>query len=270
MIPPILLSGIRRLRQGPPPPPEWKVIPTEAAQWQNSGWLHASIIETQRRKWPKYLTSVQAPNPLAVPHESPEVSSVDVLTHNLLMSYAYVLGRVAAERKRVRLLDWGCGAGHYFPLSKGLFPDADIEYNGFDWPDLVSLGSELNPEANFFRNPSECWQQKYDLVLASGSLQYAQDWRSLLRKFSGSAEGYVFVTRLPVVLDGPSFVLRQDVRRYGYETFYDGWVFNRQEFLAEVAAQGLILEREFLLFTDLSVENIPEQVGHRAYLFRKN
>jgi putative methyltransferase (TIGR04325 family) len=269
MIPPVVLQLTHQLRHGPPPPPEWKIVPGGWENIRNAGWAHPSIAEAQRKKWPRYLNSIHAPAPLAVSHESRELNSYDVSTHNILMSYAYVLARAAVGQKMVSLLDWGCGAGHYYPLSKELLPDADIEYHGYDLPHLIALARELNPGVAFHERKDECLASKYDLVLASGSFQYEIEWRDLLGKMSQATTRYLFITRLPLVIHSPAFVLQQQVRAYGYDTEYGCWVFNRQEFLEQARNHGLILDREFLMFVELQVEDVPESIQHRGFLFRK-
>lgn len=269
VIPPVVLQLTHQLRHGPPLPPEWKVLPGGWKDVSSRGWSHPSIAEAQRQKWPRYLNSIRAPAPLAVSHESRELNSYDVSTHNILMSYAYVLARTAVGQRQISLLDWGCGAGHYYPLSKELLPDVDIEYHGYDFPDLVALGRELNPAAAFHSDREECLSRKYDLVLVSASFQYEINWRELLGKMAEATGRYLFITRLPLVLDSPGFVLQQQVRAYGYDTEYACWVFNQPEFLEQARQHGLILEREFLMFVELQVKDVTENVQHRGFLFRK-
>ena len=58
--------------------------------------------------------------------------------------------------------------------------------------------------------------------------------RSAARRPAGS-----YVTRLPIALDAPSFVVLQRAGAYGYETEYLGWVVNRDELLDAAFRTGL-------------------------------
>jgi trans-aconitate methyltransferase len=120
-----------------------------------------------------------------------------------------------------------------------------------------------------FHTNDACLQRTYDLVLASSSLQYEPDWRSLLRRLGGATSGLMLVTRLPVALESPSFVVLQRAEAYGYATEYLGWVVARPELLAEASAAGLVLDRELLLDAWLSAQGAPEDpIGHRGFVFR--
>ena len=68
-------------------------------------------------------------------------------------------------------------------------------------------------------------------MLASGSLQYAEDWRAQLADLAAVCSGYLYVTRLPYARASPSFHMLQRAYRYGYETEYVGWVVSRAELL---------------------------------------
>jgi len=110
--------------------------------------------------------------------------------------------------------------------------------------------------------------RRYDLVLASGSLQYSEDWAATLGGLAGAAERYLYVTRLPVALRVESFVVMQRAHRYGYDTEYLGWVVNRDELIDRARAAGLELVREVLLPAWLSAEGAPEApTDHRGFLF---
>jgi len=82
------------------------------------------------------------------------------------------------------------------------------------------------------------------------------------------AERLLFVTRLPVALRAPSFVVQQRAYAYGYDTEYLGWVVNRKELLERSQSLKLELQREFLLQASFSALGAPESpVGHRGFLF---
>ena len=120
-----------------------------------------------------------------------------------------------------------------------------------------------------FHTDDACLERSYDLVFASSSLQYARDWADLLRRLGRATDGFLLVTRLPIALDAPSFVVLQRAYAYGYATEYLGWVVSRTELLSEAAANGLALERELLLDAWLSAAPAPEDpIGHRGFLFR--
>jgi hypothetical protein len=75
------------------------------------------------------------------------------------------------------------------------------------------------------------------------------------------------VTRLPVTLDGRSFVALQRAYAYGYDTEFLCWVLNRDELVAAAAEGGLALVREFVIGDAQYIRRAPAPVEVRGYLF---
>ena len=90
----------------------------------------------------------------------------------------------------------------------------------FDWhcrevPSVARAGAVANPDVTFHTDDA-CLAATYDLVVASSSLHYEPDWASLLRRLAGASADYLLVTRVPVALEAPSFVVVQHAGAYGY------------------------------------------------------
>jgi putative methyltransferase (TIGR04325 family) len=254
-----------------PPPAEWEYVPEGWAR-RVKGWDVDAVADAYAAKWPSYLEALAGPGPLGINHEVPAGEAVDRFdrgAHNTIVSYAYVAAVAARGRERLSILDWGGGLGHYEPLTRALLPSVELEFYCKEVPALVERGRELLPHVTFYADRS-CLERRYDLVLASGSLQYGEDWSTLLGDLAGAAADLLFVTRLPVALEAPSFVVLQRAHRYGYDTEYLGWVVNRDDLLTAAPGSGLTLVREFLLSAWFSAPGAPEApVEHRGYLFRR-
>lgn len=234
------------------------------------GWNVSSIAERQKEKWPAYVESLKGARPLGISHEGTMgAQSVDWEDHNVLITYAYVLALAAHNRRRLTLLDWGGGIGHYFALSQALLPDVDIDYYCQDLPLLCSAGREVLPQAHFFEEPDACFIRSYDLVLASSSLWYEEQWRTLVDKLIGATVEYLYLTRMMFVSRAESFVAVQRPGAMGYQTEYLCWVFNRNEFVDYLVAHGMELVREFIIGRGSYIHRAPEQGDLRGFLFRK-
>ncbi len=106
--------------------------------------------------------------------------------------------------------------------------------------------------------------------MASGSLQYSEDWCATLADLAEVMEVYTYITRLPLAREVPSFTVIQRAHAYGYGTEYLGWVVNRNELLACAERASLELVQEFLLDAWLSAQGAPESpTGHGGFLFRR-
>jgi putative methyltransferase (TIGR04325 family) len=283
--PPIVLLAIKRvaialgLRAPDPPPeplrpavepPEWEYVPEGWAR-AVPGWDVQAVADAQRRKWPDFLQALSDTGALGVYHETvagSEMDREDLGAHNNAVTFGYVLGLAARGRDRLEVLDWGGGVGHYHVLARVLQPGLDLVYTCKDVPALVEAGRELQPEVEFTSDDA-VFEREFDLVVASSSLQYAEAWADTFAGLGRAARRYLFVTRLPIALESPSFVVLQRAYRYGYDTEYLGWVLNRDELLGAAVASGLTLEREFVVAGRFAAEGAPESpIGHRGFLFR--
>jgi hypothetical protein len=159
-----------------------------------SGWNVDAALERYRLPWPGWIHALRGTGMLGVDYTwsvqtyNPDARSVPTdlsWAHNAVMSYAYVLARLAHGKRRLSVLDWGGGVGQFLPLSRALLPDLELEYHVKDTPALCSLGRELNPEAFFHEDDS--WQaRKFDLAISSSAFQFSEDWRGTLEALAGS------------------------------------------------------------------------------------
>jgi putative methyltransferase (TIGR04325 family) len=234
------------------------------------GWDAPGVEAAYRRRWREFVAAVESGGTLGIAHEVPARQHVvvdDPGWHDIWTTYGYVLARAAHGRDHVSLLDWGGGTGHYAVLGRALLPEIEIEYHSRDLPRLTRLGRELLPEATFHDDDS-CLDRTYDLVVASDSLHYAQDYATVLTRLARSASPWLYLALVPLVRGAPSFVVQQRPDSYGYDTEYLGWVLNRDELLEAAGRAGLQVEREFLAPGVIDPAGVPEAAVHRSFLFR--
>jgi putative methyltransferase (TIGR04325 family) len=281
LLPPILPSIINRVRrsfrrssEGAPIldfRPSWQYVsegwsPTNP---QANGWYHPSIAETQRARWAEFSTLLSGTGPLGISHETTTtITSNDESAHNLLMTFAYILARAAQHRTRLSVLDWGGGTGHFALVAHAVMPDLSIDYVVRDLPGLCGVGRALMPSVRFEDADETCFSRHYELVLASNSIQYAEDWQGLLGRLAAVSDAWLFIARVPIVRQAASFVVVQRPHDYGYETEYISWVLNRDSFLSHAARLGLILDREFLAGGAVHGWGAPEAWETQSFLFR--
>jgi len=273
ILPPVVTDLVRAVRRRgrSDGESEWQYLPEG---WpdrnEGAGWEHETVAATQARSWEALRQRVATPAPVTGTSGAGGVPEPgDYALHNTLMVFAYVFGLAALGTKRLRMLDWGCGVGQYRTLANALFPSIELEYHCLELAHLARQGRMLHADATFHADEGPAFARTYDLVMASGSLQYVPDWRAELRKIAAVCERYLYVTRLPMIERAPSFVVLQTPRRVGYETAYPGWLLNRGEFLGEAGSHDLRLVREFLIWERPSVPDAPEQADYRGFLFSR-
>ena len=271
ILPPIVVAGMRRLaRLWRKDVPEWEYVPEGwfCSSSRITGWNVESIANAEKAKWQTFQELTRGPGTLGIGHEAATPTNADPAVHNTIISFAYVLVRAARGKDCISILDWGGGLGHYYLIARAVAPEVALDYHCKDLPHMCRTGRQLLPEITFHEDEQECWDLSFDLVLASSSLHYSEAWKATLRHLASVSKRYLYVTRLPVVLNSPSFVVVQRPYKIGYAAEYLGWSLNRQEFLGEAATLGMELVREFLIQDEPKVSNAPEQVVHRGFLFR--
>jgi len=263
LVPPALVTWARRLH------PEWRYIGTTPSLLDADGWQHPSVVQTQLRKWARWQEIVSSTGPLGVAHEAPNLRTDSIPAHNILLTFAFVVTRASRNRSTLSVLDWGGGLGHYHSVARALLPDLELHYTVMELPTTVQAGKSLPSDAHFVDSTNELVADGFDLVVASGSIQFVPDWQSLLGSLARAAREYLYIARLPVVSHAPSYIAAQRAHRYGYETEYRGWCLNRDEVLRTVHAAGAQLVREFALEEHPFIAGAPEQPTSAGYLFRK-
>jgi putative methyltransferase (TIGR04325 family) len=186
------------------------------------------------------------------------------------MSFGYVLGRVTAGRKRISVLDWGGGLGHYYVYARKLFPELLFDFTIKDLPGLCAAGARLLPDATFVDDERQALSRRYDFVFASSSFHYTRDHYSLLGRLCDSTAEWLMITRTPIVERNDDFLVVQRPHLYGYMTEYPGWFMNRSKLIDFMHRRSFSLERQFLVAEQPNVPNAPEQAHYYGFLFRRN
>jgi len=270
LVPPALLPAARALRH-PWSRPGWEYVAEgwRADDVRAKGWHHESIVAAQLARWPAFVAALQGTGPLGLVHEDVTVAADDPAAHNAVMTVAYALS-LALSAGHAAVLDWGGGLGYYAALARALFPDCRFDWTVKELPELCAAARPLLPEVRFDTDEDTALARRYDLVLASNALQYAQDWAALIGRFAAAARGSVLLTKLPVVSGAQSYVVVQRPHFAGYMSEYISWVFNRAELLAAARAHGLTLVREFMLERrPYPIRAAPEQCDIVGYLFAR-
>jgi len=232
------------------------------------GWNEQSVADAQEKHWPTLVHNLQGSGPLGVSHLPWRKGREDRDTHNVMMSYGYVLARVAGNRQRLSMLDWGGGAGHYCLYNKVLLPEVAIEYHCYDVPSLCQLGRQLVPEARYHDDEKDLLGNRFDLVVSSSSLHYFEHWRAVIRSLAAMTGEFLYVARLQTVSRAGSFVVLHSPLRDGYTQFLS-WCLNREEFITCVESLGLELMREFVFTEKWRIRGAPERAETRGFLFRQ-
>jgi putative methyltransferase (TIGR04325 family) len=251
---------------------EWEYVPEgwahQRARDPGRGWDVESVARMYAERWPAFIENLQGTDPVGALHVVPVGGTIpreDVISHNMAMVFAYVLALSARTGDTLSILDWGGALGHYHALARALLPEVELDYHCKELPAVCRQGRRVSPDVTFHEGDA-CLERSYDLVLASGAIQYAEDWTELVARLARAADRHLLVTKVPVT-DAPSFVTLQRAYEYGYETEYLGWALNREEIRGAARHAGVQLAREFFLSAPLDIPEAPGPVHHAGFLF---
>jgi putative methyltransferase (TIGR04325 family) len=253
--------------------PEWEYVPEgwSRARGDLRGWDDPSVLEAYRTKVDVYRDSLAGTGPFAYCSAAElELGVPSVGEQNVALIFAYALLQASRNSKHVSVLDWGGGLGAYRAVARAVLPlGVDLEYHCKEVPRIADYGRRAVSEVTFWDDDS-CLDRTYDLVFASSSLQYSEDWRGVLRGLAQATSDALLVSRVPIVQEHASFVVLQRAYSYRFETEYLGWALNRRELLDVAAGAGVHLDREFVLGFRPDVVGAPEQDEVWSFLFRRS
>jgi putative methyltransferase (TIGR04325 family) len=265
MLPPLLLEvrNYLRVAEREYVGPDWPKQDPRA-----TGWDDPSVAETMHNTWDKFSSKVVGTAPLACwPWTADQT---DMVPHNAFMTYAYLLARTAIGNRRVSVLDWGGALGHYALVANRLLPEISLDYTVKERPNVCAVGRTKLPQVSFISSDDECFSRGYDIVMASSSFQYVEDWRYVSRCLADATRKWLFITGLPTVQHSARFVAVQRQKHLGFHAEYLSWIHNQQEFLDYMSGElGLTLEREFLAWDTVHYRRAPEDPRGMGFLFRK-
>ncbi|MDJ1182181.1 methyltransferase, TIGR04325 family [Roseofilum casamattae] len=230
--------------------PSWEWVP-EGWKRQDKrikGWNVEIMVDIRKAQRLTLLEKI----------ESQKLLTNDYGQHNTYMSYAYVLSLISRKKERISILDWGGGLGEYYLISQSLFPELHIDYYCAEVSVLCAAGREVQPEITFYDRDEDWLSNKYDLVLCSSALQYAEDWQGLANNLIQSTGSYLYIARSPIIRNHPSFVVLQRPYQYGYDTEYLSWFFNVDELVGYIESKKMQKVKEFLIAERFPVSGAPE------------
>lgn len=254
------------------------IVKTETTAWEylndcwpttddrDQGYDTQDRIDKLRKNWDSFLAKYKGTKPLGSLVGTFNPATPNNLEQNIFMTYASILGLANRKKEKLSILDWGGGCGDYYLISKALFPEVQLDYHIKELPLVCQAGRELLPEVSWSEDEKKCFERSYDLVLVSGSLQYSQNWQSILKKLNDVCNSYLYFTRIYVVHQTNSYVVIQRISGINAECLC--WVLNSRELLNYTQSLGMKLVREFLIDWMIFPHKAPEPFEVAGFLFR--
>ena len=166
------------------------------------------------------------------------------------------------------LLDFGCANGLYKILLANHTHTKEWIYVGADInPDLVEFCRAAYPNTRFEVSTSLFGDDEFDLTLASGVIQYIENWGNILKELKRVTKKFIMITRLPVWEYHESAIALQNVWYRGRREQHPLIILNRSEMQAEFARIGCTLSFEHCGGGSFRLPGVPETVVHSNFLF---
>jgi putative methyltransferase (TIGR04325 family) len=273
LTPPAVVEAARFVkRKLRPTRPAWEVVPGGWAAVRGDGavrgWNIASAVEASVARAREFVTAnLNDRLPFGCTALTVNAPAPSIEFHNTAESFVHAFLSSTRLLRQASVLDWGGGVGQYWEICRAVAPDLVLDYHCSELPEFARRGRQLYPAVTF--HEGETWAGRtYDFVFASSSLHYSEDWRETLRRLASAApRGRLFITRIPVTFESPSYVFVQRPYAWGFGTEYAAWCFNRREFLAAAESLGLVRVWEFITGERAEITGASEVAEFRGFLF---
>jgi putative methyltransferase (TIGR04325 family) len=148
----------------------------------------------------------------------------------------YHLDHVLRDQSTV--LDIGGNIGVHYLRYRPYFKSASVRWIVYDVPAITKVGREACvefPGVAFINDFSEISGNRIDVLHASDSAQYFEDWGLMLSRLieKQMRPAHILFEQVPVY-DGPQFVTLQN----GGSVYYPHYVFNRKRFVGAITKLG--------------------------------
>ena len=181
------------------------------------------------------------------------------------------------ERMRLdeaTLLDFGCGNGlyrvvlaHHAATARWEYTGADVNRELVEWCRAEHAGARFEVVSE--SGPLPFGEGEFDVVLASGVLQYVARHEAALSELRRVTRGHLVVSRLPVWRDGPTRLVVQRVRHAWGRENHLLRVFNRGELEDLFARAGLAVAERAEGSEAFDVPRVAERAVLDHFLLRK-
>lgn len=182
----------------------------------------------------------------------------------------------------LRVLDFGGALGSHFHALAAHWPWAPLQWTVCETPAVVTAGraefEQEMPKGNqlkFINDAKEALDNGVDVVIASCSIQYVEDWRGMLNLFSVAP--WLILDRVPLVNHPEDLIDIQVVPASYTDTRYPGWKFSASNWLPRLKQLGFepvyqwIVPEDRWSILDLETGRMRWQASHdHGFLLRQH
>jgi putative methyltransferase (TIGR04325 family) len=151
-----------------------------------------------------------------------------------LLSAFFIVTRLL-DKKELKVLDLGGGfGGHYYQVTEAVGSNIKLDWDIVETSTLASEARELNLDDSlkFFDNINHLSNNKYDLILTSGTLQYLPDPVEMFLKLKDINHTYLIINRFPIFEENKDRLTIQTVPKSYYSASFPSWFFAEDKWMS--------------------------------------
>ena len=216
LLPPIVVRHLPRPKPVSPAPMftgDYRTYEDAVRATGSAGYEDPGVIEKMMR-----ATRERRDQAAALGRVVPDSRSFQILT-------AFLVALDGPAPTTLRVLDFGGGAGlHYFTLAPLLSERIQLSWTVCEVPSMARAARDAfgSPALRFVEGMDAVAAERFHVVLASGSLQYAPDPAALWRQIARSTD-VLIVNRTPFTDAAADRLTVQTVPVAGGEARYPAW-----------------------------------------------
>jgi putative methyltransferase (TIGR04325 family) len=157
---------------------------------------------------------------------------LDPYDQQLLTSFLISLKSI--DKEDVRILDIGGGFGsHYFKISKAIKSKTNFCWDIVETTTLIKEAKKinLNNSVNFYDDIDLLKNNKYDIILTSGTLQYLPDPEEMFLKLKDIKHSRLIINRFPLFDEEDDRLTIQSVPKSYYSASFPSWFFSNNKWI---------------------------------------
>jgi len=135
------------------------------------------------------------------------------------------------------VLDYGGSLGSRFFSNYKFIKNNKIKWNIVEQKNIAKYGKSFlqNNYLSFYNDLEECFlEKKINCVIFSGSLQYLDNYKEILKKTKQAKIKYIFLDNLPFSNHKRHKIFVQNIHKKIYDSSYPIRIFSKNLFLKEV------------------------------------
>lgn len=173
---------------------------------------------------------------------------------------------LSTQKNTINVLDFGGSLGTLYFAMKSFLNPINLNWNIVEQEHYVKYGKENIKCINFYYNIEECLKnQKIDVVILSGALQYLENPYNLLKAIVSQNIKYIILDRTSILENSERLTI-QKVPPSIYNGSYPAWFLNEKKIISIFNTHNYDMLADF---TELWKSNIANS-KFKGYIFVKN